>query len=78
MDKFIIAISGASGSIYGIRLLKALRELNAETILIASRPAKDIIRYETDFTLDDVAELATVCYEEGDLLAPIASETHIS
>jgi len=64
MDKFIIAISGASGSIYGIRLLEALHKLNGETILIVSRVARSIIRHETDYTLDDFGSLATVCYKE--------------
>jgi 4-hydroxy-3-polyprenylbenzoate decarboxylase len=73
MDKLIIAISGASGSIYGIRLLEALRKLNAETIFIVSQAAQDIIKHETSYTLDDVVKLATVYYEEEDLFAPIAS-----
>lgn len=76
MDKFIIAISGASGSIYGIRLLEALHKLKAETILILSRTAQDIIKYETNYTLDDVVKLATVYYEEGDLFAPMASGSY--
>jgi len=73
LDKFIVAISGASGSIYGIRLLEALHKLNAETLLIISRTAQDIIKYETNFTLEDVVKLATVYYEEDNLFAPIAS-----
>lgn len=76
MDKFIIAITGASGSIYGIRLLEVLHKLNAETILILSRVAKDVIKYETNFTLDDVVKLATICYKEEDLFAPIASGSY--
>ncbi len=77
MDKFIIAISGASGSIYGIRLLEALHKLNAETLLIVSQTAQSIIKHETSFTLDDVTKLATVCYEEGDFFAPIASGSYV-
>jgi len=76
VEKFIIAISGASGSIYGIRLLEALHKLNAETLLIVSRVAQDIITHETSFTLDDVGKLATVCYEEDNLFAPIASGSY--
>jgi len=76
MDKFIIAITGASGSIYGIRLLEALHKLEAETILTVSQTAQDVISYETDYSLDDVVKLATVYYEEGDLFAPIASGSY--
>jgi len=76
MDKFIIAITGASGSIYGIRLLEALRKVNAETILIISHTAQGLIEYETDFTSDDVTKLATVYYEEDNLFAPIASGSY--
>ncbi len=76
MDKFIIAISGASGSIYGIRLLEALRKLNAETVLVVSRTAQEIIKHETGFTLDDVMKLANVCYDEWDFFAPIASGSY--
>lgn len=77
MDKFIIAITGASGSIYGIRLLEALHKLNTETYLIVSRAAQGIIKHETSFSLDDIVKLATVCYEEEDLFAPIASGSYV-
>ena len=76
MDKLIIAISGASGSIYGIRLLEALCKLNADTILTISQAAQDIIKYETDYQLDDVIKLATTYYEANDLFAPIASGSY--
>ena len=76
MDKFIMAISGASGSIYGIRLLEALHKLKVDTILTISRSAQDIIKYETDYTLENVVKLATVYYEENDLFAPIASGSY--
>ncbi len=76
-DKFIIAISGASGSIYGIRLLEALRNLNAETFLIISRTAQRVLEFETGFNPDEVINLATTHYDVEDLFAPIASGSNI-
>ena len=42
----VIAITGASGVIYGVELLKALKELNIETGLLISDPAKIVMKYE--------------------------------
>ncbi len=67
--RYIIAITGASGSIYGIRLLE---ELSGEKYCILSRQGKEIMEYETSKTERNLEELATV-YDESAMDAPIAS-----
>lgn len=69
----LVAMTGATGAIYGIRLLEALRELGAETHLVVSRWAEATIKTETDRRVDDVRALATVVHDEDDLRAPPAS-----
>jgi len=69
----IIGISGASGAIYGIRLLEILRKINIATHLILSRAAERTIELETDYTVDQVKGLATVCYDLDDIAAPVSS-----
>lgn len=68
--RIIIGISGASGVIYGARLIQSLE---AETILVISKIAKDILRYETDFTGESIYKMADEVYEDDNLFAPIAS-----
>jgi polyprenyl P-hydroxybenzoate/phenylacrylic acid decarboxylase-like protein len=69
----LVAMTGATGAIYGIRLLEVLRELDVETHLVVSRWAEATIKTETDRRVDDVRALATVVYDEDDLAAPPAS-----
>ena len=69
----LVAITGATGAIYGIRLLEVLRELGVETHLVVSRWAEATIKTETERRVDDVRMLATVVYDEDDLAAPPAS-----
>jgi 4-hydroxy-3-polyprenylbenzoate decarboxylase len=69
----LVAMTGATGAIYGIRLLEALQELGVESHLVVSRWADTTIRAETDWTPEEVRALATRVYEEGDLAAPPAS-----
>ena len=52
MKKIIIAISGASGAIYGIRLLEVLKEQNIETHLVISEGAALTIKLETKYSYD--------------------------
>jgi len=59
----IIGITGATGSIYGVRLLEVLSTMNnVETHLIISEAGEMTIKYELDRGLDEVRELATYCY----------------
>ena len=70
----VVGMSGASGAIYGIRILEVLRELGVETHLVASRWAQATIRAETRYRPADVLALAAHAYAEDDLDALPASE----
>ena len=71
--RIVVGISGASGAVYGIRLLQVLKELNVETHLVLTPPAKVTITAETDFRVSDVEKLATKVYRYNDISAAIAS-----
>jgi 4-hydroxy-3-polyprenylbenzoate decarboxylase len=72
--RLVVGISGASGSIYGIRLLEVLREVaGLETHLVISRAAKRTLVDETDYTVRDVEALATRVYDDRDIGAALAS-----
>lgn len=72
-ERLIVGISGASGAIYGIRLLEVLSALPVETHLVISRSGELTITYETDMKLAQVRALADVCHAASDLGAPISS-----
>jgi flavin prenyltransferase len=71
--RVILAITGASGAIYGIRALEMLRTLSVETHLIISVAARRTIAHEMHMALESVAALATREYDPEDLEAPISS-----
>lgn len=71
--RLVVAITGASGVIYGIRLLEALQKLKIETHLILTAWGARTIEIETDETVDHVRSLATKVYEDGDMAAAISS-----
>ncbi|UCH73534.1 MAG: UbiX family flavin prenyltransferase [Rhodospirillales bacterium] len=74
MDRLIIGITGASGAIYGIRALQAVRAAGGiETHLVLSSAAKQTIVAETDFSTSDVAALADVVHNEKDIGASLSS-----
>jgi flavin prenyltransferase len=78
-ERLIVAISGASGPIYGVRLLEALRRhTDFELHLILSKGAAATVEYELERTPESVAELADVVYEERNLAASLASGTFIT
>jgi len=77
--RIVVGISGASGAIYGIRLLEVLGErADVETHLVMSGGAETTIRYETGREPSQVAELADVTYGERDLAASLASGTFLT
>ena len=77
--RIVVALSGASGAIYGIRALEVLRaDPTIEIHAIISRGARATIEYETDRAVADVVALAHVTYEESDLGAAIASGTFLT
>lgn len=72
--RLVVGLSGASGVIYGIRLLEAVKTIpQVETHLIVSRAAKHTIVAETSYAVGDVERLAHVTYDNHDLGAAIAS-----
>jgi 4-hydroxy-3-polyprenylbenzoate decarboxylase len=72
--RLVIGISGASGAIYGIRLLALLAERpDVETYLVVSRAARLVIAREVEQTVREIEALADVAYKPNDLAAPIAS-----
>ena len=78
--RLIIGLSGASGVIYGIRLLEELRRLqpDLETHLVLTKPAERTIAEETDYKVDQVKGLASVVHPPGDIGASIASGSFAS
>ncbi len=77
-QRLIVAISGASGVILGIRTLEILQTLPIETHLILSPAAKMTIRAETDWEVDNVLKLAGVTYSHRDIGAAIASGSFVT
>ena len=78
MKRLVVAITGASGAIYGVRLLEHLRGLDVETHLITSRWARVTIEHETDYTLEQVRDLADHVHAEGDQAAPVSSGSFVT
>ncbi|WP_085524556.1 non-oxidative hydroxyarylic acid decarboxylases subunit B [Tuberibacillus sp. Marseille-P3662] len=71
--KVIVGISGATGAIFGIRLLQLLKASDVETHLILSSWAMATIKHETSYTVDDVKQLADYAYSHKDQAARISS-----
>ena len=72
-DKIVVGFSGASGVIYGIRLLEVLHSINIQTYLIISEWAKRNIETETNKTLEYVKSLSSVNYDNFKLDAAVSS-----
>jgi 4-hydroxy-3-polyprenylbenzoate decarboxylase len=71
--QIVIGITGATGTIYAIRLLMVLRNLGIETHLVISKWALATMKYETSMTESDIHRLASRVYRAKDMTAPIAS-----
>lgn len=69
----VVAITGASGVVYGKRLLEVLNDKGIETAVVLTDPAKIILEYELKFTEEDVKKLATEYYPPKDLTSSINS-----
>jgi len=72
-QRLVVGISGASGVIYGVRMLDALRDLGVESHLVVSRAALLTLSQETDLTPDDLTGRAAVTHKVADVGATIAS-----
>ncbi|HDC4567140.1 UbiX family flavin prenyltransferase [Enterobacter cloacae] len=74
MKRLIVGLSGASGAIYGVRLLQVLRDVaEVETHLVMSQAARQTLSLETDLSLRDVQALADVVHDARDIAANISS-----
>lgn len=73
MNRIVVGISGASGTIYGVRALERLKALGVETHLVMTRPAKITLAQETSLKLAEVEALADVVHSNDDIAAAIAS-----
>ncbi|WP_456467724.1 UbiX family flavin prenyltransferase [Archaeoglobus sp.] len=71
--RFIVALTGASGQILGIRLIEKLIEEGNEVYAIASRAAKMTLKAETQYDESYIREIATKYYDEDEIAAPFAS-----
>jgi 4-hydroxy-3-polyprenylbenzoate decarboxylase len=71
--KIVVGISGGSGSIYAISLLKALKELNIETHLVVSGMGEYVTEHECGVNLEELKSLATYYHDNKNFAAPIAS-----
>ena len=75
--RIVVAITGASGAIYGVRAVEMLREMpDVETHLIITEGARKTLAYETATDTAAVMKLADVVYREDDLAAPISSGSY--
>ena len=74
MAIYVVGITGASGTIYGVRALEALRAVPDATVhLVLTAAARRTMGIETDFTPPDVERLAAHVHDDDDLAAPISS-----
>ncbi len=76
--RLIIGMTGATGAVYGVRLLELLRETEVETHLVMSRWAIQTLAHETDYTREQVEALADVVYNANDQGATIASGSFLT
>lgn len=72
-EPIIVGITGASGVIFGVRLLEILRSAKINSHLVISKAGAQTILEETDRTLEQVKSLATVTYSNTDIGAPVSS-----
>src|SRR6266851_768712 len=72
-SRLVIGISGASGVIYGVRLLQVLKEFPVEAHLVMTRTAEVTLAHETTMKVAEVRRLADTAYKADDLAAAISS-----
>lgn len=72
----VVGISGATGTVYGVRMLQVLRTLGIETHLIVTKAAERTLSYETDLPLRELRDLADRSYADADIGAAIASGSY--
>ncbi len=76
--RLVVGITGASGSVFGIRLLQALGETDIESHLVMSKWGARTVTHETAYSTADVQALATHAYAPGDQGAAVSSGSFIT
>jgi 4-hydroxy-3-polyprenylbenzoate decarboxylase len=76
--KLIVGITGATGSVFGVRLLDALRRASVESHLVISKWGARTIVHETPYTVDQVEQMATAAYSSLDQGAAISSGSFVT
>jgi 4-hydroxy-3-polyprenylbenzoate decarboxylase len=76
--RLIVGITGATGSVYGIRLLQALRQTEVESHVIVSKWGLQTLLFETGYTLDQIRDLADVWHQAGDQGASVSSGSFVT
>ncbi len=74
--RLVVALTGASGVVYGLRFLEVCKELKIETELVVSKPAEILLKDEIGKNLKDVEKLATRVHATDNLEAPISSGSY--
>ena len=76
--RMVVGISGATGVIYGLEMLKALQDLGYESHVVLTEQARHNFLLETDHSLEEVEKTASRIYDDHDLAAPISSGSFIT
>lgn len=76
MRRIIVGMTGATGAIFGIRVLEALKEAKVERHLVASKWGRQTIEHETRRSYEEVCALASTVYSPGDMGAAISSGSY--
>ena len=76
--RIVVGISGASGVIYGLEMLKTLQDLGYESHVVLTRQARHNFLLETDHSLEEVEGAASQLYDDNDLAAPISSGSFVT
>lgn len=78
MRRLIVGLTGATGAIFGIRLLEVLKECGVESHLIVSKWAQRTIEHETPYTINQVRALASVYHSSANMAATISSGSFLT
>jgi flavin prenyltransferase len=73
VDRLIIGMTGATGAIFGVRLLEVLADTDIETHLVVSKWAQQTLEHETSYTMKELRGLATATYSAADMGAKVSS-----
>lgn len=78
MKRLVVGITGATGAVFGVRLLEALQDTDVETHLVLSKWAMQTIEHETNLTVQEVKALASVTHAEGNMGASVSSGSFVT